>query len=258
MWASFHLSALAKLPRKIVSQNTLNQTQTTMRVSVLALSVSLLAGSSDAFRPLHLSKASSALRSGNNLHEFDYLLNEDASSFTQQQSRSRRRIHLNDDRATVFVSTAVPTYDTEELMTESMEGDVDPYAEIGLEQVDTKQVRIQQEDQTMSQKFDNRLKEMDLQDVCTTLILPSILAFAGLRWGFNKAAGKVAESKDATLDSFASEMIYHDGDFEEMKLCYSDYSKKLAFMGPTKTNAMLKRYLETYAKKRTVSPQAIR
>ena len=60
------------------------------------------------------------------------------------------------------------------------------------------------------------------------------------------------------MDSFASEMIYHDGDFEEMKLCHADYSKKLVMLGPSKTSTMLKRYLELYAKKRTVSPQAIR
>merc|ERR1712021_231412 len=60
-----------------------------------------------------------------------------------------------------------------------------------------------------------------------------------------------------SLESFASEMIYHDGDFEEMKLCYLDFSKKLAFLGPSKSSTMLKKYLETYAKKRTVSPQAI-
>jgi hypothetical protein len=52
-------------------------------------------------------------------------------------------------------------------------------------------------------------------------------------------------------------MIYHDGDYKEMELCYKDYSKKLLYMGPLKSDAMIKRYLELYSKKKTVSPQAI-
>jgi hypothetical protein len=99
---------------------------------------------------------------------------------------------------------------------------------------------------------------MDLQDIVSTLIIPSIALFAGGRWVYNRAANRIGESIGDQLDSFASEMIYHDGDFEEMKLCQSDYSKKLVVLGPRKTPAMLKRYLALYAKKRTVSPQAIR
>ena len=256
---SFQVSTSSKNCRQNSVTKHLQPYKGTMRVSVVALSISLLAGRSDAFRPLHLSKASSALRSKSNLHEFDYLLNEDSSSSILQQSRSRRRLHMNDGHGTILTSSIAPTADiAEEMISESDEGEVDPYAELELEQVNQQALQIQKENQSLSQKMENRLKEMDFQDVVTTLIVPSILAFAGLRWTFNKAAGKVGDSKDAILDSFASEMIYHDGDFEEMKLCYADYSKKLMFMGPTKTNAMLKKYLEIYSKKRTVSPQAIR
>jgi hypothetical protein len=52
-------------------------------------------------------------------------------------------------------------------------------------------------------------------------------------------------------------MLYHDGDFDEMKLCYQDYKRKLVWMGPNRKPAMLKRYLESYVKKKTVSPAAI-
>lgn len=52
-------------------------------------------------------------------------------------------------------------------------------------------------------------------------------------------------------------MLYHDGDFDEMKLCYQDYKRKLVWMGPNKKAAMLKRYLASYSKKKTVSPAAI-
>lgn len=225
-----------------------------MRFSTCALA-SLLAANIDAFRPLHLSSRQfSALKSQHKLHEFDYLLGEGAQTEVQQQVRSRRRINLQDDRSTVLTSTTF-AQPGEELM---MEEDVDPYAEIGLEEANPQLQKIEQADQSMSQKFENKLKTMDLQDVVATLIIPSIIAFAGLKWGYNKVYGKVADKTDSLLDSFASELIYHDGDFDEMKLCYSDYKKKLVFLGPQKTQAMLKRYLELYSKKRTVSPQAIR
>jgi hypothetical protein len=118
--------------------------------------------------------------------------------------------------------------------------------------------KIEQQDQSMSTKFENKLKTMDIQDVISTLIIPSIIAFAGVRWGYNKVSGRVGDKADSMLDSFATELMYHDGDFEEMKMCHNDYSKKLVWLGPQKTQAMLKRYLALYAKKRTVSPQAIR
>jgi hypothetical protein len=90
-----------------------------------------------------------------------------------------------------------------------------------------------------------------------TLIIPGIVAFAASRWVLNKVGKKVTKTSDETLDSFATEMLYHDGDFQEMELCVKDYQTKLVWMGPAKSDAMLKRYLESYAKKKTVSPQAI-
>jgi hypothetical protein len=225
-----------------------------MRVSTLAVtSISLLAANSDAFRPLQLSSRQfSALKSQHKLHEFDYLLGENSQTEIQHQVRSRRRIHLQDDRATVLTSTTFAQPGEEEMFAED-----DPYAEIGLE-ANPQMTKIEQQDQSTTQRFENHLKTMDLQDVVTTLIVPSIIAFAGLRWGYNKVSVRVVDKADTMLDSFASELIYHDGDFDEMAMCASDYSKKLVWLGPQKTQAMLKRYLQLYAKKRTVSPQAIR
>jgi len=66
----------------------------------------------------------------------------------------------------------------------------------------------------------------------------------------------LAKQED-TLASYANEMVYHDGDFEEMKMCHSDYRRKMKlFVGPKKL-VMLKRFLEVYAKKKPVSPQAV-
>mmetsp|Transcript_25151 Transcript_25151/g.35422 ORF Transcript_25151/g.35422 Transcript_25151/m.35422 type:complete len:356 (+) Transcript_25151:539-1606(+) len=101
------------------------------------------------------------------------------------------------------------------------------------------------------------VKDMSMTDITIAFIIPSIATFAAARWGFNRFADKFNESSDEILDNYATEMIYHDGDFEEMKMCTSDYKKKLVFLGPSKKETMLKRYLEIYAKKKVVSPQSI-
>lgn len=228
-----------------------------MRVSSYALTLVLLANAGDAFRPLNIQTSTrpTHLLAQNKLLEFDYLLGENTQfSNGQQQVQSRRRIYLNDERSTVLASTTFAQPGTEE---ETLYDDADPYAEIGLEEAAPQLEKIQRE-QTISEKIESKLKTMDLQDIVSTLIIPSIALFAGGRWVYNRAANRVGESLDEVLDKFASEMIYHDADFEEMKLCHGDYSKKLMVMGPRKTQAMLKRYLQLYAKKRTVSPQAIR
>lgn len=228
-----------------------------MRVSQFALSSLLALASTDAFRPVSIPSPSILrLSAHKNLHEFDYLLGESGKlQHRQQQVVSRRRIHLNDDRATVLASTTFAQPGTaEEALTDE---EADPYAEIGLEEVNPQLEKVQ-ENLSFSERFEAKLRTMDLQDVVSTLVIPSIVLFAGGRWVYNRAANRVGASIDDQLDSFAREMIYHDGDFEEMKLCQSDYSKKLVVLGPRKTQAMLKRYLQLYAKKRTVSPQSIR
>lgn len=228
-----------------------------------------------AFRPLHftaapLRQATHIGSAPKNLNEFDFLLheNESSESSSQIQIVSRRRIQLNDNRGTVLVSStalAAPTVEEETLDVDAEESssaafELDPYADVALETSPQMQ-RLQQsteQQQSTTQKIEAKLKTMDLQDVVSTLIIPSIVAFAGIRWGYNKVTAKLVAKADSLLDSFATDLIYHDGDFEEMKLSASDYSKKLAWLGPGKTEKMLKRYLALYSKKKTVSPQSIR
>lgn len=202
------------------------------------------------------------LNGESSLHEFDFLLQETADPEVNEQAvgQSRRRIAVSGDseRATVFASSTFAQPDAQEYAEEeaaAAEAEADPYAEIG--EAGPGMVKLQ-EQSADSSSLVGKLKEMDFQDVVSTLIVPSILAFVGLRWSFNRVAERVSGKADDLLDSFASEMIYHDGDFEEMKMCHSDYTKKLVWLGPGKTQTMLKNYLQLYAKKRTVSPQAIR
>lgn len=196
-------------------------------------------------------------RAGSNLHEFDFILQEGGAP-VQQPTFSRRRIVLPGDgtRSTVLASTAsFPAPHTQEAE-ETTEGEADPYAD-ALESQLGKIQQYQERQESPDSGLEAKFKKMDLQDIVLTLFIPGVILFAAGRWGFNRVSGRVQESADATLDSFAREMIYHDGDFKEMDLCVADYKRRLAWMGPAKRDAMLKRYLEAYAKKKTISPQAI-
>jgi rubrerythrin len=103
----------------------------------------------------------------------------------------------------------------------------------------------------------NYLKGKDFGEIFFTVLVPVIGGGYFLSKAYEQANVKVGEKAEDTLDDYANEMIYHDGDFEEMKMAHADYSKRLMFLGPKKTDAMIKRYLEFYAKKKTVSPQSI-
>jgi hypothetical protein len=139
-------------------------------------------------------------------------------------------------------------------LTDEMENSNDPYANA----LDGQLNKIEQyQEQRQTNSLEAKFKSMDLQDIVLTLLIPGIVVFVASRWVFGKLGKKVSKTSDETLDSFAKEMIYHDGDFQEMELCVKDYQTKLVWMGPAKSDAMLKRYLEAYAKKKTVSPQAI-
>ena len=233
----------------------------------------LSSSGSSAFRPaLPITSSASmrqatkigATRSRDILNEFDHILGESSSANFGQKIVSNRRIQLNDERSTILASStfAAPGIEEENMLTEETAeattgGDVDPYADIGMDPQMQKLTQVT-EQQTTSKRIENKLKSMDLQDIVSTLIIPSIVAFAGIRWGYNKLSSRVGDKAEVTLDTFANELVYHDGDFEEMKLCVSDYGKRLAWLGPGKSDKMIKRYLALYSKKKTVSPQAIR
>jgi hypothetical protein len=225
-----------------------------------------------AFRvqgPSHQRK-SSILKSS--LHEFDYLLRE-GGSFAVKSPCRRLAVAFGQDQRTVLVSsTAVSAPSALKEAAESMggleDGDTSPIE--GLDNImsadasddpydtglDAQLNRIQQY-REQPPTMNDRLKNMDLQDIVLTLVLPAIALFAAGRWSYNRVAERVNEKTDTYLDNFAKEMIYHDGDFDEMSMCIKDYKAKLVYLGPMKNDKMLKRYLEAYAKRKTISPQAI-
>jgi hypothetical protein len=226
-----------------------------------------------------------------NMNEFDYLLGEfdqTTGSVHQNIERQHRRMvqlpSSTRDNQIVLVSSsssfagasspfaASNIYDetdqqqqdvsgspsavdgTTDTVTEGNTQSDDPYANAFDSQLGkVKQFQEKQSTNTL----ENKLKSMDLQDIVLTLFIPGLLTFVAGRYVFQKVSTKVTANTDAILDSFANEMIYHDGDYKEMELCYKDYSKRLLYMGPLKSDAMIKRYLEVYSKKKTASPQAI-
>jgi hypothetical protein len=238
-------------------------------------------------RPLYSVNANS----GRDWHEFDHVLLEGGAKLSQQHdaaqvgadfdgtetqrtaeqitsarvASSRRRVVLPErqtesgstERRIVLASSsagssAFPGAPIQ--LSDELESSNDPYANA----LDGQLNKIEQyQEQRQTNSLEAKFKSMDLQDIVLTLLIPGIVAFAASRWVLNRVGKKVSKTSDETLDSFATEMLYHDGDFQEMELCVKDYQTKLVWMGPAKSDAMLKRYLEAYAKKKTVSPQAI-
>jgi hypothetical protein len=200
--------------------------------------------------------------------EFDFLLREGEfpETFTTHsdvqrtldRSSRRRMVQLPSssqrNHVVLASSSAFPGAMTSLEETTVAEQEADPYANA----LDTQLGKIEQyQERQTSSALEQKLKSMDLQDIITTLFIPGVLVFVASRWAVQRVSRRVTQSADETLDNFANEMIYHDGDFKEMELCIKDYQKKLLWMGPVKTDAMIKRYLELYSKKKTVSPQAI-
>ena len=227
--------------------------------------------------------------------EFDYLLNEGSGSLNYQQEKqqqnsgriSRRNIICvpeSSEAATLVSSAAAPV---EELTLGSPSSSADPFGDNSYEESDfgaegitdglpgpkrvdhaeeylrRKQaaaVKTQPSDSKgLSQKLGNYVKGKDFGELIFSVFIPLTAGYWIIKQVFDKASDNVAQSAEQTLEDYANEMVFHDGDFEEMKLCHNDYSKKkLVWLGPKKKDAMMKRYLEIYAKKKTVSPQAIR
>lgn len=245
-----------------------------MRVSPTVLASLLLTDFVEAFQPVLYQgtyRPYSKLKSRKDLHEFDHLFAEKTTSDTQKTSQpvvSRRRIHVNDERRTVFASSATMDATSEfDVESESAAARTEGTA-VGSGQSSTEELfnpqkaLLEMEREEKGASFGERMAdeffEMNFLGAVSSLLIPGILAFVGGRWMYNRISARLSGSLTAGLEEFADEMIYHDGDFEEMKLCYSDYSKKLSVLGPLKGQKMSKKYLELYAKKKTISPQAIR
>lgn len=229
-----------------------------MRVSCQAIALLNILVVSNGFQPsVSFVKKTSLFA---NLHEFDYLLGENSGNHNQQQPLSRRALlpfdakvrHASLVAEDVAQNSAVDDgYTDEDFLAESETAEVDEY---GLE---VGKLTTFQEKQASNGAMD-WIKQADLQEILWTLAVPAVVGTIGFRYLSGKVSTKLEGNADELLDSFATEMLYHDGDFEEMKMCQKDYGKRLLWLGPKRNDVMLKKYLELYAKKKTVTPKAIR
>jgi hypothetical protein len=242
-------------------------TSYTFRRPLLLAVCMLLESSVNGFRPTVLVTRQSQQRRlplfadpNNNINfaEFEYLLQE-SNSVKLPVSNSRRtqgESRMITTEKTIEASSFPASTYTEEIQQQEPDslyvGD-DEDAMYGGGGV----MRYQADTVSAPSALQARFQNMDFQDIVLTLVVPSILLFVAGRWTYNRISTKIQNKLDITLDSFAEEMIYHDGDFEEMKLCVADYGKKLLYLGPKKRDRMVKRYLEAYAKRKTISPQTI-
>jgi hypothetical protein len=178
--------------------------------------------------------ASSSSSDAADYHRFDYLLQESEDVHIPIVSRRRVAIGRDNERTILLASSTTTT-------TGAFPGaptdDDDPYA------IDNSRVsRLEQyQEQSQANTLESRLKAMDFQDLVVTFAVPGLLAFVSGRWIYNRIAGRVGKNADESLDGFAREMIVHDGNMDEMKLCIADYKKKLVWMGPKRNDALLKR-----------------
>lgn len=106
------------------------------------------------------------------------------------------------------------------------------------------------------------LDKKDYNSVILSYGVPLTLLGTVAVWSANKLAGRYGGQVDDLYTSYANEMVYHDGDFEEMQMCHDDYVRRLSVwtsfrLGRGTKRSMIGRFLETYAKKKPVSPQAI-
>mmetsp|Transcript_12830 Transcript_12830/g.24084 ORF Transcript_12830/g.24084 Transcript_12830/m.24084 type:complete len:483 (-) Transcript_12830:1401-2849(-) len=223
----------------------------------------------------------SALHAAN---EFDHLLGEGTQSSSFSSNISRRGIDTNkiiglpDSSAAATLTSSLTFEEATAVEDEGGDYENDIYGD-GMEDQasqslgEVKDPRlaeiIRKEQQKVAMKSQpvertplsvktlNYLKGKDFGEIFFTVLVPVIAGYYFTKKAYEKVSSRVGGKADEMLDDYANEMIYHDGDFDEMKLAHEDYSKKLVFLGPKKSDSMIKRYLEFYAKKKTVSPQAI-
>jgi len=179
--------------------------------------------------------------------EFDSILGEGTGSLPPSEQKSIIGLPDSSEAATMEMSSE-----------ESFEPAEFEGSDKFLRKKEQRQVETQPAERSSILKATkNYLQGKDIGELFFFAFVPAMATYWLGKKGYDIASTRINTNGEELLDSYANEMIYHDGDIEEMRLCNSDYTKKLMWMGPKRSDAMIKKYLELYAKKKTVSPQAI-
>ena len=212
--------------------------------------------------------------------EFDHLLGEKTSDFVSnvdgRPSRARTVLRVPDgsDLVTLTSSVAADPSASGDQFYDAVEDSVDlddPFAsESGAAGTDATSSsaaiiddpRVRELVAKKQQKFTFQpmkyVEGKDFTDLFFTVFLPVGLAAYGAKWALGRSTTYLYDTAEFKLEDYANEMVYHDGDMEEMQMCHKDYTTKLGWLGPNKKDRMIKAYLEAFAKKVSVSPKSIR
>ena len=259
-----------------------------MKLSTSALIALLLLSATDSnsveafMAPARRASAATSTRIAMAGGEFDHLLGEKTSDFVSnvngQPSRARTVLRVPDgsDLVTLTSSVAADPSASGDQFYDAVEDSIDlddPFAAestaaagAGPEGTSSSAIiddpRVRELVAKKQQKFTFQpmkyVEGKDFTDLFFTVFLPVGLAAYGAKWALGRSTTYLSDTAEFKLEDYANEMVYHDGDMEEMEMCHKDYTTKLGWLGPNKKDRMIKAYLEAYAKKVSVSPKSIR
>ena len=221
---------------------------------------------------------SSSRYAAGDMGEYDHLLGEKTSNFvsnisgdTPRPARSVLRVPDGSGLVTLTSSVAADPSAAGEQFYDAVQDSTtldldDPFAADGTVNSEgvTNDPRVneliskQQQQKSVGFSPMKYVEGKDFTDLFFTIFLPLGLAAYGAKWALGRSSSYLTDTADFKLDDFANEMVYHDGDMEEMEMCYKSYTKKLGWLGPNKKGRMINAYLEAFAKKVAVSPRSIR
>ena len=115
--------------------------------------------------------------------------------------------------------------------------------------------KYQEVDPTPQSSFPAEQTELDGRALMMKVVAPVLASGAVVIGGSFTGIRAFKRRQDRLVDSYASEMVYHSGDEEEMRMCHAEFKRKL---GPKqRRKAMMVKYLEVFMKKKVVTSQAV-
>lgn len=115
---------------------------------------------------------------------------------------------------------------------------------------------------TSKYSFRELVDKKEYNTILLTYMVPLVIAATGVMYGVRALTSRYDTRVTGLYDAYAKEMVYHDGDFEEMQMCHNDYRRRLSvwttpLFGRSLKSKMISKFLEMYVKKKPVSPQSI-
>jgi len=105
---------------------------------------------------------------------------------------------------------------------------------------------------TSKYSFRDLMEKKEYNTIIVNYAVPLVIAGVGVGYAARALSTRYRTKIDGLFTSYANEMVYHDGDFEEMKACHDDYRRRLsAWTGLLRIGSlkrdMIGKFLESYA-----------